>query len=161
VQQCASGIAKQFLSHNVRLRVNTLDYIRPTTWTSVRLEKLIIAELVNYFQLFMEIEGRFITVLKEPASGLYPERNESSQHPNSYVPKIRFNIILPPTSRYSEWPFPSGLQTKIVYAFIITYSTFTTHHISIWIMVQFIESLTVQFSPASCHFTFVVFKCSS
>lgn len=56
MQQCASGIAKQFLSHNVRLRVNTLDYIRPTTWTSVRFEKLIIAELVNYFQLFMEIE---------------------------------------------------------------------------------------------------------
>jgi hypothetical protein len=48
-----------------------------------------------------------------------------------YFPKIHSNIIFPSTPRSSEWLFPSGFQTKILYAFLISpmRSTFPAYFI--------------------------------
>jgi len=52
----------------------------------------------------MEPEGSLLCS-QEPATGTYPEQDVSSPHPHNYF-KIRSNIILPSTSRSSEWSTP-------------------------------------------------------
>jgi hypothetical protein len=39
-----------------------------------------------------------------------------------YFPKIQSNVIFPSPPRSSEWPYPSGFPTKILYAFLISVS---------------------------------------
>jgi hypothetical protein len=38
-----------------------------------------------------------------PATGLYPEPDESSPHPDILLTKIHFSIILPTASTYLKW----------------------------------------------------------
>jgi len=45
---------------------------------------------------------KFITAIQVPATSPYPKSNQSSPCSPSHVLKIRFNIILPSTSRSSE-----------------------------------------------------------
>jgi hypothetical protein len=58
-------------------------------------------------------------VHKGPPMALILSQMNSVHTFQSYFPKIPSNIILPSTSRYSEWSFPSGFPTKIFYAFLI------------------------------------------
>jgi hypothetical protein len=65
----------------------------------------------------MESEGS-LPCLQDPATGPYPELDESNPHPQTYFPKISFNI-LPCHLRLSSGLFHSDLPTKIVYAFLM------------------------------------------
>jgi hypothetical protein len=68
----------------------------------------------------MEPEGSLLCS-QEPATGYYPDPDETNPHPQPYFPKIHFNIILPSTPRSSRWSHPSGFTTKIVRPFLISY----------------------------------------
>jgi len=50
-------------------------------WSTVILKKLIFAQLVKHIPRFLEPEG-LLPRLQEPATGHYPESDESSSHPH-------------------------------------------------------------------------------
>jgi hypothetical protein len=56
------------------------------------------------FQHFMEPEGS-LPCSKEPSTGLYPEPGQSNSIHTipSYLSKIHFNFVHPPTSWSSQW----------------------------------------------------------
>jgi hypothetical protein len=55
----------------------------------------------------MEPEG-LLPFLQKPASRPYPEPAESSSPIDPYLPKVHFNVILPPTPGFSQWSLPFG-----------------------------------------------------
>jgi len=96
-----------------------------------------------------------------PLSPMLSQMNPDQNLPPCF-PKIHFNIILTSTPMSSDSTLPSGLQTKILYAFVIfpMRATRPTNLILpdlmtliyIWWRVQLIELLIMQSSPASSHF---------
>jgi hypothetical protein len=81
-----------------------------TSWT-ILLDKQTVAQLLNKFPIFYGT-WKFITSLQQPASGPYPEANDSS--PSPPIPfKIHFNIILPSMSSRPFDLFPLGFQPKL------------------------------------------------
>jgi hypothetical protein len=59
----------------------------------------------------MEPEGS-LSCSQEPATGPYPEPDESNHIPKPYFPNFHFNIILPSTPRSSEWSRPLRLSNQ-------------------------------------------------
>jgi hypothetical protein len=55
----------------------------------------------------MEHEG-LLLYSQNPATGPYPEPADSSSSIDPYLPKVRLNVILPPTPRSSPWPLAFG-----------------------------------------------------
>jgi len=53
----------------------------------------------------MELEGS-LPCSQKPATGPFPEPDESIHTFPPYFPKIRSNIIVPSTTRYSKWSPP-------------------------------------------------------
>jgi hypothetical protein len=52
-----------------------------TTWSRVLHEKLTVTQLVKKFLIFMQLEGS-LPCSQQPATGQYPEPDESSLHSN-------------------------------------------------------------------------------
>jgi hypothetical protein len=49
---------------------------------------------------------------QQPATGQYPEPDESNLHPRYHLPNIHFNIILPSMPTSSEWSRPFKLSNQ-------------------------------------------------
>jgi hypothetical protein len=56
----------------------------------------------------MELKGSLLCS-QQPATGPYPEPDESNKHP-TYFPEIHFNIIIPSMPRSSERSLPIQQQ---------------------------------------------------
>jgi hypothetical protein len=79
---------------------------------------------------------------------------------------VHFNIILPSTSRFSKCLFHSGLLVEILYAFLISamlvscssyHPPLYDHSSNMWWRLYIMKLLIAPFSPASCHFTRLMF----
>jgi hypothetical protein len=57
-----------------------------------------------------------LTCSQEPTAGYYPEADESSPYPSSYVSKIHFNIILAP----SRWSLSSRFFYQNPYTLLLS-----------------------------------------
>jgi len=90
---------------------------QPNPQSEVPLEKRAVTEVVKEFPVFMEPEVP-LPCSQEPATGPYPELDESSPHILILPSKDPFQYYLPSTPRTSKLFFPSGFPTKILYAFI-------------------------------------------
>jgi hypothetical protein len=47
---------------------------------------------------------------QQPANGPYSEPGESTPYPLAYLPKVRFDLILPPTPWSSKWSLSFGFS---------------------------------------------------
>lgn len=69
---------------------------------------LSVNQLVKKFPAFHRT-WKFITISKEPATGPFPEPQQSTPHP-PYFHNIHFNIIIPAMHRFSKWSLPFRLS---------------------------------------------------
>jgi hypothetical protein len=79
---------------------------------SMELEKLIVIQLVRKFSA----EG-WLPCSQESATGSYPKPGASSPQLPPCFAKIHSDIILPPTSRSSEWSLPLKFSDQNVICF--------------------------------------------
>jgi hypothetical protein len=107
-------------------------------------------------QHFMEPEGS-LPYSQEPSTVHILSQINLVHTTLSYVSKIHFNIILPPTSRTS---FPSSFPTKTLYSLLpqACYMPCPSHppwlgqSDYIWRRMQFKKLLIMHFRPTSCYF---------
>jgi hypothetical protein len=59
----------------------------------------------------MEPEGLSPFYKSPPLDPILSQPNPV-RHIDPYIPKVQFNVILPPTPRSHQWSFPSSLPTK-------------------------------------------------
>jgi len=83
------------------------------------LEMLIVTQLARGFLPFMEHEY-LLQCSHKPATGPYPEPDESTLHLPPYFPEMHSNIILLYTPKSSEYSLPFSFSDKILYAFLIS-----------------------------------------
>jgi hypothetical protein len=63
--------------------------------------------------------------------------------------KINFSIILPPTSRFSKWSFPSGATDKILYILLLPVTHATCPPISSSLFFIVLQTSGNQYEPRS------------
>jgi hypothetical protein len=82
-------------------------------WCRILFEKLIVAQLIKkYPTFFMEAEGSS-PYSQKPAMDPMPSQLNPVLPIDPYIPKVQFNVILPPTHlRLPCGLFPSSLPTK-------------------------------------------------
>jgi hypothetical protein len=83
---------------------------------------------------FMEPESS-LPCSEQPATGLFPESDESSLHSETPF-KIRFNIILP--SRSLSGLILSSFPTEILYAFLISHTCYMFAYLILFYMITLI-----------------------
>jgi hypothetical protein len=89
-----------------------LIFQKVTLWSIVLLEKVRVVKLVKKFSASVEPQDS-LACSQEPAIGLYPVPNESSQFPPTYFLKIHFNIILSSVHGSSKWSLRFMLPSQI------------------------------------------------
>jgi len=88
------------------LNVSLTDVLTP--WCRTLFKKLIVTQLIEKYPAFsMEPEGS-LPYPQKPTTRPYPEPAESSSPIDFYLPKVRLNIILPPTPRSTQWSLNFG-----------------------------------------------------
>jgi hypothetical protein len=80
----------------------TVTYL-VTPWSRVLLEKLTGLQLLKKFPVFYRTQ-RFFAALTKPATGPYPEPDQSSPWPPTHFLEVHRNIILLFAPGSSKWP---------------------------------------------------------
>jgi hypothetical protein len=97
----------------------------------------------------MEAE-RALPCSQQPATGPYPEPDESSPHLPTCLCKIHSNINFPSTTRSSEWS--PLILSRPCYMPHQSHPPWPDHLNNTWWSVQVMKLLVMQSSPVSCHF---------
>jgi hypothetical protein len=113
IQSCPSMYLLSACRHVLIARLNCeiLTYLR--SWAI--LEEPWIGQPLKNFPAFHG-NRRFIWYSQDPSTGPYSELYQSNPHQTipSYLSKIRFNIVHPPTSCLPSGLFPSCFPTNIL-----------------------------------------------
>jgi hypothetical protein len=59
-----------------------------------------------------------MNLFKKPANSPILSHNNPIHTLRTYFPEIHFNIIIPSTTKFIEWLFPSGFPTKMFWTFL-------------------------------------------
>jgi hypothetical protein len=76
-----------------------------TPWCRILFEKLIVTQLIKKYLAFFMIHHR---VHKSPLLGPILSQLNPVRPIHPYLPKVRLNVILPPTPRFSQWSLTFG-----------------------------------------------------
>jgi hypothetical protein len=112
-------------------------------------------------QHFMQPEGSLPCSLVPILSQIEPVHTT-----RSYLSKIHFIIVHPPTSWSSQWSLPFRLSHQYpMCIFLLPYSCYipcssNPNSNYTWRRVQDMKLLIMQFSPTSCHFISLLSKYS-
>jgi len=130
-----------------------------TPWSRVVLEKLVVTQVVRKFPAFFGTEG-FLPFSWDPLDPILNHMHPVHTFP-LYFPKIHSDVILPSTSRFTEWSALFMLSNQnVVYTYRLSHACYVPHpshspwfdHPNNILCVQVMKFFIVHSSPASCHF---------
>jgi hypothetical protein len=86
---------------------NLLTYLL-TPWCRILFKQLIVTQLVKKYPAFLWNPKVHYRVHTSPPLDPILSQLNPVRHIDPYLPKVHFNVILPPTHRSSQWSLTSG-----------------------------------------------------